>query len=45
MLKNFNDEQLSHIQNIIDLQFWLHKFKKYPADAQLVKEVVKESVI
>ena len=45
MLKNFNDEQLSHVQNIIDLQFWLHKFKKHPADVQLVKEVVKESVI
>jgi hypothetical protein len=45
MLKKFSDEQLGHIQNIIDLSFWLNKFKKMPADAALVKEVVKESNI
>jgi len=45
MLKKFNDEQLSHIQSIIDPPFWLNKFKKHPADALLVKDVVKESGI
>ena len=45
MLRKFSDEQLVHIQNMIDLSFWLNKFKKMPADAALVKEVVKESNI
>lgn len=43
LLKKFNDEQLNHISNIIDLPFWFNKFKKYPADVELVKQVVKES--
>lgn len=45
MLKKMGDDQLSAISNIIDLQFWLNKFKKRPADAELVKQVVKESNI
>ena len=45
MLKKFNNEQLVHIQKIIDPIFWTNKFKKLPADAQLVKDVVKESNI
>ena len=43
MLQKFNDEQLAAIGNIIDLPFWLNKFKKLPADVELVKQVVKES--
>ena len=43
MLKKFNDEQLAAISNIIDLQFWMNKFKRLPADADLVKQIVKES--
>lgn len=43
MLKNFNDEQLASVAPIIELQFWLSKFKKHPADIELVKQVVKES--
>jgi len=43
MLQKFNDEQLAAIGNIIDPQFWVHKFKKLPADVDLVKQVVKES--
>jgi len=43
MLKKFNDEQLSAITTIMDVPFWLNKFKKLPADAELVKQVVKES--
>jgi hypothetical protein len=45
LLKKFNDEQLVSISNIIDLPFWINKFKKLPADVALVKEVVKESHI
>lgn len=45
MLKKMGDDQLAAISNIIDLQFWLGKFKKLPADAELVKQVVKESNI
>jgi len=45
LLKTLNDEQLSAISNIIDPQFWVSKFKKLPADAELVRQVVKESNI
>jgi len=45
MLKKMGDDQLSAISNIIDLQFWLNKFKQKSADADLVKQVVKESNI
>jgi len=45
LLKKLNDEQLSTISNIIDPQFWLSKFKKLPADVELVKQVVRESNI
>lgn len=45
MLKKLNDEQLLAVSNIIDLQFWLGKFKKAQADVELVKQVVKESNI
>lgn len=43
MLKKFNDEQLAAISAVMDIPFWLNKFKKLPADVELVKEVVKES--
>ena len=43
MLKKFNDEQLTAVSNIIDPQFWVHKFKKLPADAELVRQVARES--
>jgi hypothetical protein len=29
----------------MDVPFWLNKFKKLPADAELVKQVVRESII
>lgn len=45
MLKKFNDEQLAAISSIMDLPFWLNKFKKLPADVELVKQVIKESNI
>lgn len=43
LLKKFTDEQLSLIYPIMDPQKWSLKFKKYPADLQLVKDIVKES--
>ena len=43
MLKKFSDEQLSAISVVMDIPFWLKKFKTLPADVELVKEVVKES--
>lgn len=45
MLKKFNDEQLSSITAIMDISFWMRKFKTLPADVELVKQVVKESNI
>jgi DNA-directed RNA polymerase subunit RPC12/RpoP len=45
MLKKFNDEQLTAINVIMDVPFWLSKFKRLPADAELVKQVIRESNI
>lgn len=45
MLQKFSDDQLSHIQAIIDLPFWINKFKKNTDDVLVVKEVVRESAI
>jgi hypothetical protein len=45
MLKKFNDEQLVAIGSIMDLPFWLNKFKRLSADTELVRQVVKESNI
>jgi hypothetical protein len=45
MLQKFSDEQLAHVQNVIDPPFWVNKFKKLPADVELVRQVVKESTI
>lgn len=43
MVKKFNDEQLNAVSTVLDIPFWLKKFKNLPADAELVKQVVKES--
>lgn len=45
MLKRFSDDQLMAINTIMDVPFWLAKFKRLPADVELVKQVVKESNI
>jgi hypothetical protein len=42
MLRKFNDEQLASISTVMDVPFWLAKFKRLPADVAMVKEVVKE---
>jgi len=43
MLSKFSDEQLNTVAQQIDPPFWVNKFKKYPSDVELVKQVVKES--
>jgi hypothetical protein len=43
MVKKFNDEQLTAINTVMDIPFWLNKFKKLPADIELVRQVVRES--
>lgn len=45
MLKRFSDEQLAAVSAAVDVPFWLSKFKKLPADVELVRQVVKESNI
>jgi ribosomal protein L37AE/L43A len=42
MLSRFNDEQLSIIFAVMDPDFWSRRFKTYPVDLDIVKEVVKE---
>jgi hypothetical protein len=45
MLKKFNDEQLMAVNVVMDVPFWINKFKRSPSDVNLVKDVVKESMI
>jgi hypothetical protein len=45
MLKKFNDEQLLAIGSIMDVPFWLNKFKRLSADTELARQVVRESNI
>jgi hypothetical protein len=45
MLQRMNDEQLNIISIVIDPQFWLKKFRNYPADLELVKDIIKEANI
>jgi hypothetical protein len=42
MLSKFNDEQLNAVSTVIDPPFWKNKFRKHPADIELVKQVLKE---
>ncbi len=44
-LQKMNDEQLEIVGPIIDPQFWKRKFKNYPADVELIKDVIKEAKI
>jgi len=43
LLASLSDEQLASISNVIDPQVWVKKFKKLPADVELVRDVVKEA--
>lgn len=45
VLRKMNDEQLEIIGLIIDPAFWKKRFCTYPADTELVKEIIKEAKI
>jgi hypothetical protein len=45
MLGKLNDEQLSIVFEVMEPDFWAKRFKKYPADLELVKQVVLEGTI
>jgi hypothetical protein len=45
MLKRMNDEQLEIVGPIIDPQYWLRRFHTYPADLELVKDIIREAKI
>ena len=42
MIKKFDDTQLMAINAVMDVPFWLNKFKRQPADVDVVKKVIKE---
>jgi len=43
MMKRFNDEQLQIVYPIMDPSHWALRFKRLPADVEMVKEVTKEA--
>lgn len=43
MVGKMNDEQLAMIAPAFDIKYWLKKFKEFPADVALVKEILKET--
>lgn len=45
LLDSLVDDQLASISNIIDPVFWVKKFKTNKADLELVKQIVKESML
>ena len=45
MLSKFNDEQLEMIAEKIDPVYWSKRFKTYPSEIALVKEIAKETGI
>jgi hypothetical protein len=42
LLSKFNDEQLNIVFEVLDPEFWARRFRTYPADKELISEVVKE---
>jgi hypothetical protein len=42
MLGKLNDEQLGIIFEVMNPDFWAKRFRTYPADLSLVKQVVDE---
>jgi len=45
LLKKMNDEQLEIIGSVIDPNYWLKRFQAYPADHELVKDIIREAKI
>jgi hypothetical protein len=42
MIQRMNDEQISLISQLIDLKFWLKRFKELPVDNNFVLDICKE---
>lgn len=42
-LAEFNDEHLNMLVNVLDPSHWAMKFKRHPADIELVKEIVRQA--
>jgi hypothetical protein len=42
-LSKFSDEQLEMISNVIDPKHWTIRFKRQPADIELVKNIAKQA--
>lgn len=45
MLQKMNPEQIEIISAVLDPEHWGRRFKLYPADVELVKEVLKEAKV
>jgi hypothetical protein len=45
LLQNLNAEQIQIITPILDPDHWANRFKKFSADVELVKEVLKEAKV
>jgi hypothetical protein len=45
LLDKFNDEQLNIVADKIDPPYWIKRFKTYPSEIALVKEICKETGI
>jgi hypothetical protein len=45
MLSKFNDEQLEMISAVLEVPYWIKKFRDNPSDVVLVKEIFKEAGI
>ena len=43
MMRKFNDEQLQIIYPVMDPSHWALRFKRLPADVEMVKKVIKEA--
>jgi hypothetical protein len=43
MMKKFNDEQLQIVYPVMDPSHWALRFKRLPADIEMIKEIVKEA--
>ena len=43
MMKRFNDEQLQIVFPIMDPNHWALRFRRLPADVEMVKEITKEA--
>ena len=45
MLGKLNDEQLNIVFEVMNPDFWAKRFRTYPADLVLVKQVIEEGTL